>query len=462
MGIRTWGVVVSLALVAGCGDDTTDDGGGSGGGAACSPDTEVGCLTGQVCEEVTAGEPACFEPVLIEGRVFDLQTDTAVSGARVVARNADNAAISDVATSASDGSYSLAVPSRRDASGAPVGEPFTLRADALDHQSFPTPPRVALALETSDAELVAGSTGYVLSNPTTDIGLLELPSTDGLGTVTGNVITDAPGSALVLAGGVTGVAGREGAFVVFNVPTGSHEVSAYLQGVNFTTAQADVSAGEMTANVQLSETDEPTSTVSGSISIVNGGGGSDTSVILVLEDTFIESVARGEAPPGLRAAPVSGGFTIEGVPNGRYVVLAAFENDRLVRDPDTSIGGTEIQHIEVTGGNVPVAGSFKVTGALAVVSPGAEGLESTSSNPTFVWEDDSSEDEYLVVVYDAFGSSIWETTGNFDPGGNADATVEYAGPTLEPGMIYQFRATSIKDGTPISSTEDLLGVFTVE
>jgi hypothetical protein len=28
-----------------------------------------------------------------------------------------------------------------------------------------------------------------------------------------------------------------------------------------------------------------------------------------------------------------------------------------------------------------------------------------------------------------------------------------------PGMIYQFRATSIKGGVPISQTEDLKGVF---
>lgn len=38
-------------------------------------------------------------------------------------------------------------------------------------------------------------------------------------------------------------------------------------------------------------------------------------------------------------------------------------------------------------------------------------------------------------------------------------TLEYGGPALEAGMIYQFRATSIKDGTPISQTEDLKGVF---
>jgi hypothetical protein len=31
-----------------------------------------------------------------------------------------------------------------------------------------------------------------------------------------------------------------------------------------------------------------------------------------------------------------------------------------------------------------------------------------------------------------------------------------------PGMFYQFRAVSIKDGVPISTTEDLRGVFTAQ
>jgi hypothetical protein len=40
--------------------------------------------------------------------------------------------------------------------------------------------------------------------------------------------------------------------------------------------------------------------------------------------------------------------------------------------------------------------------------------------------------------------------------------VVYGGPALEGGMIYQFRATSLKGGVPIASTEDLRGVFLVE
>src|SRR5690606_4586838 len=148
-----------------------------------------------------------------------------------------------------------------------------------------------------------------------------------------------------------------------------------------------------------------------------------------------------------------------GVPDGKYVVLAAFENDGLVRDPDTSIGGTELVHIEVAGADLTLSQSFKITGALAVFSPGAEGAEGVSGAPVFEWEDDSSEDGYDVTVYDALGELVWQTSGAFDPGGSKPATVTYAGPALTPGMYYQFRAVSIKDGVPISSTEDLKGVF---
>src|SRR5207247_2420213 len=102
----------------------------------------------------------------------------------------------------------------------------------------------------------------------------------------------------------------------------------------------------------------PAHTVSGDVNIVNPGAGTATSVILVVESTFDDALARGDTPPGLRApappaAPnVTGAFSIDGVPDGRYVVLAGFENDNLVRDPDTSIGGTQIVHQQVSAADV--------------------------------------------------------------------------------------------------------------
>lgn len=440
---------------AACGDDTTSGAGGGGGGASCSPEAQTGCAEGLVCEEVQGGTPACFSPVTVKGRVFDFVSEAGIEGARVVARDENQAALSPIAVTAADGTYALQLPATRDSSGKPISRAFTLRADAQTYQSFPTAPRVALPLDAADA---VGDPPELASS-LSDIGLIALADTTGLGSVSGTVDADLPLGTLVLAGGSTGVADRDGSFTVFNVAAGDQSVTGYKQGLNLAPANATVTAGQDVGGVLLTQVGDATATVSGSVQIVNGGGSSSTSVILVLEDTFDDMQKRGEAPPGLRAGNVTGAFSISGVPDGRYVVLAAFENDGLVRDPDTSIGGTQIAHITVAGADNAISTGFKITGALAVISPGANDIEPVTGNPTFSWEDDSSEDSYDVEVFDALGTSVWKTSGNFDQGGNKPATVDYAGPTLEKGMIYQFRATSVKGGVPISSTEDLKGVF---
>ncbi len=68
----------------------------------------------------------------------------------------------------------------------------------------------------------------------------------------------------------------------------------------------------------------------------------------------------------------------------------------------------------------------------------------------------------MLRVFDAFGNEIWsEELGPVS--GSATVIHTYAGPALEPGMFYQFRATSFRDKqegrTGISTTEDLKGVF---
>ena len=88
--------------------------------------------------------------------------------------------------------------------------------------------------------------------------------------------------------------------------------------------------------------------------------------------------------------------------------------------------------------------------------------EVSTATPTLVWADDSSEDGYTVRVFDAFGIQIWET--ELGPvTGSSTVSVAYAGPALEPGMFYQFRATSFREHngnrSAISTTEDLEGVF---
>src|SRR5690606_41929334 len=99
----------------------------------------------------------------------------------------------------------------------------------------------------------------------------------------------------------------------------------------------------------------------------------------------------------------------------------------------------------------------KVTGALGVVSPGAEGLEVVTEVPELVFEQDSSEDGYHLRVYDAFGDLVHE---DLDIGpGSGSAPIRYdlagAGVELEPGMTYQYRAWRDGRGSVIRAKHDL-------
>lgn len=411
-----------------------------------------------MCEEVEGQEPACFAPVKLRGRVFDTSNDAPIADARVVARDANQAALSPVAISDAGGRFELAVPAKRARDGRVVESSLTLRADAGGFLTFPLAPRSAIPIDVSKA---VGEPPEV-SSAATEIGLILLPDATELGSISGRVLSQNPGGTLVVAGGKTGIADVGGDYAIFNVPPGSHAVRGYAPGVNFELETTEVQARARAANVDLAVASEASASVSGSVQIVNAPGGSLTSVILVVEETFDELGLRGEAPPGLRAGDVSGALSIAGVPDGRYVALAAFENDGLVRDPDTSIGGTELVHVTVAGSDHTISQGFKVTGALTTLSPGADGPELVDGSPRFEWEDDSSEDSYTLSVIDALGNLIWEVSDITGPRGSAPVTLDYAGPTLERGMYYQFRAVSIKDGVPISSTEDLKGVFVRE
>lgn len=453
-----WVRLASLALatvLVGCGSDK------------CDPVANTGCDDNQACELVQGGDATCVAAVVVVGRIFDLETDAGISGARVVALDANGAAMSFVATSGTNGQYTLPIPITRTSAGVPA-ETFkiTLRADASGYVTFPAGIRPALPFDTSSAVMQNGR--YEITSSLTDVGLLKLASGEPAGAIKGHVEENSTNAgALVVAEvngvGHTAIAGRDGDYTIFNVPAGAASVQAYALGHNYVAKNATVTAGA-TVEVNLDVSDAAASTVSGSVNIVNGQLGEATSVILVVESTFNAMLARGETPPGLRApdpgtAPTIGGaFSIAGVPAGRYVVLAGFENDSLVRD-ESGIGGTSIVHQEVVAGqDIEIADSFKVTGSVDIVGPGASEPELVTATPTFTWYDDSSEDRYAITVFDSYGNIVWEAENP-----KSIVTLTYAGPALEAGMYYQFRVASIKDPSEvISRSEDLKGVFVVQ
>jgi len=469
-----------------CGDNL--DGTGTCGiaeGGACEP-ANPQCAGKMTCAELAAGGNACYPPVLLKGMVFDSLSKAAIEKAQVMALDDQGASVSDVAITDAKGNYVLDVPVARKEDGTPVADTsFTLRASANDYQTFPGGLRTALPISSGEAQSQAD--GWNLQSTLTDIALIGVEQDQkGLPSISGTVLADdASGGVLVVAEdamkrGFSAISDKSGAYTIFNVPVGSYTVHGYAAGLQLTPAPADVAMQPLTG-IDLATSSDALGSVSGSLNIVNAFGGAATSVVLVVASTFSDTFVRGEVPRGLRT-PLTGppnvtsNFSIKDVPAGTYKVLAAFENDDLVRDPDPNISGTQIVEITVgsPGQDVTLPSSFKITEALPVVSPGAEQPEAVTVAPMLTWGDDSSEDFYTVVVYNAYGELVWclsdqmpNCQGSSLPGvsGQPTVSVPYGGP-MEPGMYYQFRATSWRQAGgnlgPIANTEDLRGVFYVD
>ena len=465
--------------------------------AADTPDPEDDkdpqpvCAPGLACEPLADGDGhVCGTALSIRGRVTDSATGVGIEGALIAAFNEIGEPVTDVVATDACGDYVLPVGVRREADGSYAESlKWTLSASASDYQPFPTGLRPALPIDMADAAPVPAEPAdpdaeatdaekydaAEIRNAATSVAMISLGAAAQGVRVAGTLGADAAGTLVVAEGAEApapyAIADASGAYTLFNVPAGAATIRGYRQGVEVEPKQLDVGALDLDGvDLNVVTTDAAQlATVSGSLNIVNAPGGSLTSVVLVPASVYNEALERGPVPLGLRDPPppgapdVTSAFSLASVPAGTYKVLVAFENDLLVRDPDEGIAGTQIQEIVVDrGGAVAVADAFKVTEALAVRGPGADAPEEVEPKPTFVWADDSSEDGYTIVVYDALGTNVWSTE---IPGvkGSADVSLDYGGPALQPGMYYQFRVTSWResmgDRSNISRTEDLRGVF---
>jgi hypothetical protein len=470
---------------------------------------QTGCDGGRVCESVPGAAPVCADPVYVKGRVYDLGVPaTNLADARVVGQDVDGAPVSSVAISAADGTYEFSVRTSRHADGSPASGTVTLRADRKGYESFPSGLRTALPIALTGA--THGTGRWTVQSSLTDVGLAAIASAPG-GEIVGTVQLPASGGALVVAecGGAayTAIPGSDGSYAIFNVPDGSCTVTAYAKGVNYTPASVTVAAvaGPNPATADVVKSAVPTATVSGGVQFVSTTAWDFTSVLLVVDSTYDAVRIRGMAPPGLRAANVTKGsnWTIAGIPDGHYHVLAAFETDYVVRDP-SDIGGTAVLEFQVVNG-VPLLmdGSsaarlqgFKITGAVRLTAPIADaaggcttlatlpanpadlplgGCTTTSTTPTLAWETYSFSGVYEVTVVSETGAVVWQA--QVDKGANqvtygATATpvskTLVAAQPLATHTTYQVRvkAQTIDSKTllvsrTLSASEDLLGVFTV-
>jgi hypothetical protein len=449
-----------LTTAVGCG----------GGDDTCNVATNDGCDDGFSCELVQDGEPTCFAPFVVAGNVFDIDDSAAVEGAHVVALDINGSPRSSVAVTDVDGNYELIVPALRDAEGGILDDDITLRVDAQSYVTFPSGVRVAQPISIESAAL--SDDRWVLMTAQTQVGLYPLADAP-TGSISGDVTRtdDAPFGALVVAEvdgvGHAAIADRDGSYTIFNLPAGDYDVNAYSRGLNYTAVAITLGDGD-SAVVDLDLSGDAASSVSGSV-ILTQGAPPATSVILAVASTFDADALRGESPPGMRApeplvAPdVSGPWTITGVPAGRYVVLASFENDGGVRELSGN-GGTALVYVDVVAAtDLPDAGEFKVTAAVPMIGPGADGLEVVTAAPDLQWAKDPQASSYQVRVVDALGEVLMdEFVTDTSPN---EYSVPYSG-TLTEGMFYQVRIFSwdelppLPDGAAIrAASEDLKGVF---
>jgi hypothetical protein len=329
----------------------------------------------------------------------------------------------------------------------------------------------------------SASAPLVVSSGATIIGLspLALGSSSG-STVTGTIVIehDSAGGALVVAvqqlrAVSSAVADADGAFTLFNVPAGSSQIEAYRGGLSVEPITIDSSAGEQRGGIELIANSRALTQVSGRVAIVNTSAPLATSVSLVLDSTFEQTGAfvRGLMPGQLTATNISGAFDIQAVPEGRYAVVAAFDNDQAVRDPEQSMTDMDVEHIEVTadGQTLQVARALQVTQALAVESPGQSGFEHVvgQQGVTLAWAADPDADGYELRIFDTFGAVVHEKLDL--PRDRSSDVMTYAldDGLLRAGLPYQFRVVSWRapgadrdSRTYLRATEDLRGVFQVD
>jgi hypothetical protein len=475
-----------LLAAAACGSSHHDSG--------CNTADPNACSAGAVCEPVAGSVPACFAPLVVKGQVTDLSTTLAVSGARVVALDANRAPASNVATTDGSGNFTLTVPATRDASGKPVSASVTLRADAQNYQSFPGGIRTSLPIDLSSATYSSNPSQWIVTGQLTAVGLIPLQSTANLFTISGTVavppsrvgvlVVAAPGTgngaACVVTPpsgptspptGITAIAGSNGGYTIFNVPGAAlaidYCVNAYGQGVNYTTGSAAISTASAIVDLAIKNT---TTAAFGGNLIFNQAT-APTSVALVVLSTYDPVLDRGESPPGLVAQVPSGAntYSFTGVPDGSYLALAAFGIDGDVRD-QSGTGGTTPPLVTVTNGSTPTPAGFKITGAVDLTSidgqtPTNTGapivLTNNTTHPTFEWGKQASSASaatFRTDVFDAYGTQVWTTTQSGT--GSGPFTATYAGTALTSGMYYQLRVSALDgSGFLLSQTEDLKGVF---
>ncbi len=283
---------------------------------------------------------------------------------------------------------------------------------------------------TVPAPLEEAPTVEAAANQTTDVRVVVDRRSGGAadGTIRGTVTVDRTPAegVLVVAAGVPsyeGYSDATGAYVIVGVGNGNYQVRARQGGTvgdasqNVTTTAGQTSDGVDFALVAGGQD------VTGTIA---GGTGMGRVALL---DPDVRRVV-----PGLSvSADLATGYTIAGVPAGRYRLLA-FDADAYVMDPEPiRENGLPVVDVDAAA----VTQDFDVAPAIDGLAP----TGTATATPQLSWAPFADADYYVVDFRDAAGRTIW---GGFDATGNwstrtFDTSIAYGGPALSPGARYTFR-----------------------
>jgi hypothetical protein len=329
----------------------------------------------------------------------------------------------------------------------------------------------------------------IYSGQTTAVTIELFPIDTNLiaGEISGKIISgnNPVAGALVIADGAgasyTTISAADGSYVLYNVEEGSVDVTAYIKGLNFPTlSSVIVTADTITIDQDIVASDVANGTISGNIQFVAGGTAQTTDITLI-------DLATREVIPGMRVyTDVNNNYTMRGLPNGNFEIIASMLNDGNVIDPDEAVTQGDPLVIVTSGIVDPPTRSFKITGAVVMDTPATpvnNEVPVLTATPTFTWHSESSyssANDFAIEVINEYGETVWGGFGGLDPvegiptvtvpGGTY--TTDYAGPALQSGRYYQLRIYAMKDDNDailypngyklISVSENLDGVFKVE
>lgn len=290
---------------------------------------------------------------------------------------------------------------------------YYLNVSAQGYRSSPPPNGAAVPFEVGDT----GSTNYQFIELKKDSMAVNCGTISGnIKSTTNDIVQGCLAIAIRQGDSITssGFSGPDGVYILYNVPEGTYDMEAHLEGWYQTNPVIDiqVTAGTITPDVDIE------------IAAVQGGSLQGRITFLasqnsVCDITLTHPVSHG-AIPGLNTFMLGNQtYFLDSIPPGTYIPWASYKNDGYVMDPDR-IQKFGLPITTFLLGDSTKTLNFCVTDAIPIISPTNHPdtlipVMIFTTTPTFIWEIYPSSHEYIVGVYNTYGELIW---GGYDTSAN--------------------------------------------